>query len=273
VNFLALPIKPLIFAGIKFKIFMNIQLLRNATLILTIEGKTLLVDPMLAPKDSYDVFPFSNNDLRNPLIDLPLDNQQLQALIAKVDAVLLTHIHIDHWDLVAQQMLSKDITVLCQPADTDTIRASGFTNVIPVADELIWNGALISRVDGKHGVGAITDLTGVVSGYVISIKDERLYIAGDTVWCEDVAQTLDRFRPTRIILNGGAARFVIGDPIIMNIADILKVCKHAPLANVYVVHLESVNSVTENRVVISSAVSANNLSHRCHVPADGDMLF
>ncbi|WP_259067036.1 MBL fold metallo-hydrolase [Mucilaginibacter sp. X4EP1] len=252
---------------------MNIQLLRNATLVLTIDGKTLLVDPMLAPKDSYDVFPFSNNELRNPLVDLPLYNEQLHALIAKVEAVLLTHLHIDHWDLVAQQMLPKDIMILCQPVDAHTISASGFTNVIPVADELIWNGALISRVNCKHGVGAITDLTGVVSGYVISTKEERLYIAGDTVWYEDVEQTLDRFRPTHIILNGGAARFVIGDPIIMNIADIIKVCKHAPLANIYVVHLESVNSVTENRIDISNAVSAHNLSHRCHVPADGDLLF
>ncbi|WP_179413768.1 MBL fold metallo-hydrolase [Mucilaginibacter sp. E4BP6] len=158
---------------------------------LTIDGKTLLVDPMLAPKDSYDVFPFSNNELRNPLVDLPLDNEQLHALIAKVEAVLLTHLHIDHWDLVAQQMLPKDIMILCQPVDAHTISASGFTNVIPVADELIWNGALISRVNCKHGVGAITDLTGVVSGYVISTKEERLYIAGDTVWYEDVEQTLE----------------------------------------------------------------------------------
>jgi L-ascorbate metabolism protein UlaG (beta-lactamase superfamily) len=134
---------------------MYIKLLRNATLVLNINGKAMLVDPMLAPKDSYDVFPFSNNELRNPLVDLPVNEAELQALIAKVDAVLLTHLHIDHWDPIAQQLLAKDIPLFCQPANAETIRASGFTHVIPVADELIWNDALISRVDGQHEIGAI----------------------------------------------------------------------------------------------------------------------
>lgn len=252
---------------------MNIQLLRNATLVLKINGKTMLVDPMLAPKNSYDEFPFSHTQLRNPLVDLPINEAELQSLIATVDAVLLTHLHLDHWDLVAQQLLSKDIPLFCQPADTETIRASGFTNVTPVADELIWNDALISRVDGQHGLGAITELTGIVSGYVITQKEERLYITGDTVWCKDVEQTLGRFRPTRIILNGSAARFVIGGPIVMTIKDIITVCKHAPLANIYVVHLESTNSGTESRMDIRTAVSAHHFAHRCHVPADGDILF
>jgi hypothetical protein len=83
------------------------------------------------------------------------------------------------------------------------IRSSGFVNVIPLADALVWNGALVRRVEGQHGIGSITKLTGTISGYVITQNDERLYIAGDTVWCKDVEQTLDRFRPTQIILNGG----------------------------------------------------------------------
>ena len=110
---------------------------------------------MLAPKDSYDVFPFSNNELRKPLVDLPVNEAELRALIAKVDAVLLTHLHIDHWDPIAQQLLAKDIPLFCQPANAETIRASGFTHVISGADELIWHDALISRVDGQHEIDAI----------------------------------------------------------------------------------------------------------------------
>jgi L-ascorbate metabolism protein UlaG (beta-lactamase superfamily) len=102
---------------------MNIKLLRIATSALNINGKAMLVDPMLAPKDSYDVFPFSNNELRKPLVDLPVNEAELQALIAKADAVLLTHLHIDHRDPIAQQLLAKDIPLFCQPANAETIRA------------------------------------------------------------------------------------------------------------------------------------------------------
>lgn len=252
---------------------MNVQLLRNATLVVKVNGKTILVDPMLGAKDSYDPIPYTDNDLRNPMSELPLNEDQLQALIRQTDAVLLTHLHIDHWDPAAQQLLPKALPLFCQPADTESIRAAGFTNVIPVEDELLWEGIHIYRVGGRHGVGTITDITGTVSGYVITENDQRLYITGDSVWCPEVEQTLDRFRPNRIVLNGGAARFIIGDPIVMTIADIIKVCKYAPLAEVYVVHMESVNPVTENRIDVKAALAAYNLSHRCHVPDDGAYLF
>ncbi|WP_188316154.1 MBL fold metallo-hydrolase [Chitinophaga agrisoli] len=252
---------------------MNVQLLRNATLVVQVNGKTILVDPMLGARDSYDPIPYTDNGLRNPLVDLPINEAQLQALIGQTDAILLTHLHIDHWDPAAQQMLPKQLPVFCQPVDAETIRASGFTNVIPVTDELCWEGITIYRSVGRHGVGAITQLTGAVSGYVITAGEERLYIAGDSIWCDEVAQTLDRFRPNRIVLNGSAARFVIGDPIIMNIADVITVCKYAPLAQVYVVHMESVNPSTESRADVKTALADHSLSHRCHVPDDGAYLF
>ncbi len=252
---------------------MNVQLLRNATLVVKANGKTILVDPMLGAKDSYDPIRHTDNGLRNPLVDLPLNEAELQALVRQTDAVLLTHLHVDHWDPAAQQLLRKDVPVFCQPVDIDTIQASGFTNVIPVTDELLWEGIHIYRTGGRHGVGAITRLTGAVSGYVLTEGAERLYIAGDSIWCAEVEQTLDRFRPNRIVLNGSAARFVIGDPIIMDITDIITVCKYAPLAQMYVVHMESVNPSTENRNDVKTALAAHHLSHRCHVPDDGGYLF
>ncbi len=45
---------------------MNVQLLRNATLVVKVNRKTILVDPMFGPKESYDPVPFTNNTLRNP---------------------------------------------------------------------------------------------------------------------------------------------------------------------------------------------------------------
>lgn len=252
---------------------MKLQLLRNATLLFTINDKQLLIDPMLADKDAYPSFPGTDSDRRNPTAGLPVNETALQQIIEQTDAVLLTHIHLDHWDDRAKAMLPKGIPVFCQPENVDSISSDGFQEIVPIPEELTWNGITISRTGGRHGVGEIGARMGTVSGYVIQHDQERVYIAGDTIWCEEVEQALRLYQPAYIIVNGGAARFKEGDPIIMDIRDILVVCKAAPQAKVYVVHLEAVNHVTESRAAIRAAIEKEGLSHRCFVPDDGGILF
>jgi L-ascorbate metabolism protein UlaG (beta-lactamase superfamily) len=252
---------------------MKLQLLRNATQVLTVNNKTILIDPMLAPKGSYNAFQQTGNDRKNPLVDLPLNQQEIHDLIAQTDAVLLTHLHLDHWDPTAQQLLPKDIPLFCQPANVEAIQKVGFTNVQHVAHEITWEGIKINRTDGKHGKGEVEKRMGIISGYVVSFEDESVYIAGDTIWCDDVKKAIDQYQPSRIVLNGGAARFIEGDAIVMDINDIITVCQYAPKANVYVVHLDAVNHGTESRADIKAAIEANGLSDRCSAPEDGAFLF
>ena len=53
---------------------MKIQLVRNATMKITYAGRTLLTDPMLAPKDAYK--PFAGI-ARNPTIELPFPIEEI----------------------------------------------------------------------------------------------------------------------------------------------------------------------------------------------------
>ena len=252
---------------------MNLQLLRNATQILTINGKTFLIDPMLAPKGSYDAFQNTGNSVKNPLVDLPINDSELKQLIAQTDAVLLTHIHLDHWDTTAQQLLPKDITLFCQPANVEAISQADFINITPVIDELIWNDIQIHRTGGQHGTGDIGQRMGIVSGYVIKYGNDTLYIAGDTIWCDEVQQALDQYQPTHIVLNGGGARFITGDAIVMDINGVITVCNYAPEAKVYVVHLEAVNHGKESREDIKTALKDRDFADRCFVPVDGEKFI
>ena len=73
----------------------SITQVRNATLQINYAGKKLLVDPMLAKKGSFPGFPGTvNSHLRNPLVELPFEVEK----IIEVDAIILTHLHPDHWD-------------------------------------------------------------------------------------------------------------------------------------------------------------------------------
>jgi len=252
---------------------MKIQLIRNACLILSLNDKNILIDPMLAPKNSYPPIQNTSNTLLNPLVDLPLSSAELQIIISRTHAVLLTHLHNDHWDPAARALLAKDVLVYCQPADLKTICAQGFTNVFAIEKELIWEGIQIKRTGGQHGTAEIGKRLGPVSGYIICSGADDVYIAGDTIWCEEVKRSLDLFKPKHIILNGGGARFVTGDPIVMDTKDIITVCNYAPYSRKYVIHMEVVNHSAESRQLTKQVIAANNFDDQCFVPEDGEVFI
>jgi len=108
-----------------------VQHIRNATAKIKYAESTFLVDPMLAEKGAYPGFSgfqdTPHSHLPNPLIDLPLP---VEDIMKDVDAVIVSHTHLDHWDQVAQDLLPKGIPLFAQDeADAQTICAQGFTNV------------------------------------------------------------------------------------------------------------------------------------------------
>ena len=90
---------------------MRFQLIRNATLRLEYAGTTILIDPMLGSKHSFGSFAGIED---NPTIDLPLPASEA---LKDVDLIILSHLHQDHFDAKAQEILDKSSSILCQPGD------------------------------------------------------------------------------------------------------------------------------------------------------------
>lgn len=247
---------------------MRFRLLRHATLLLDVNGKTILVDPMLSKKDSMDPVVNASSNARIPMVELPVSDDELKQLLNMIDAVLLTHTHRDHWDLAAQQMIDKRTPVLCQPADEEKIKNQGFVNVTAIADELLWNNILFSRTGGRHGTGEIGKLMGTVSGFVLSFGTQKLYIAGDTIWCSDVEDAIAKHHPSHIIANGGGAQFLTGDPITMTTDDVLKLSASTN-ATITVVHLDTINHCLQKRAAFREMSNHHHLSNRIRIPEDG----
>ena len=64
----------------------------------------------------------------------------------------------------------------------------------PVVDELDWDGLRIARTGGRHGAeDEVARALAPVSGFVLG----GLYVAGDTVWCREVEEAIERHRPGR----------------------------------------------------------------------------
>jgi L-ascorbate metabolism protein UlaG (beta-lactamase superfamily) len=243
---------------------MRLTLVRNATLLVEIGGRRLLVDPLLAEAGAYPPIENTPNPRRNPLVPLPSSPEEI---VAGLGGVLVTHLHNDHFDGVARELLPKSVPLFCQDGDEARIREHGFVSVTAVGTELAWYGLVLTRTGGRHGTGELGAALGPVSGFVVRRRDDRsLYVAGDTIWCDEVGEALERHRPDVTVVNAGGAVFNEGDPIVMTVDDVARVCEAAPWTRVVCVHLEALNHCPVTR----AELRASGLP--VLVPEDGETL-
>jgi len=246
-----------------------LTLIRHATLVLEYAGKRLLVDPMLGEQGSAPPIPDTPNQRPNPLVPLSVPAPELAA---NVDAVLVTHMHKDHFDDTAQRALDQSLPLACQPEDAGALRRFGFSDVLPVDDSIDLLGIRVSRTSGRHGTGTIGDAMAPVSGFVLSASGEpTLYIAGDTIWCDEVQAALTEHSPGVVVVNAGGARFNQGDPITMTPADVIAVTEATPDQTMVVaVHMDAINHCVDGRAELRAALRERDLlGSRVLVPDDG----
>jgi L-ascorbate metabolism protein UlaG (beta-lactamase superfamily) len=246
---------------------MRLRLIRNATLLVKAAEKCVLVDPMLDPAGAREPVEDTPNPVRNPLVELP---EPAEIVVGGLDAVLVTHLHRDHLDDTAIRLLPKDLPVFCQPEDAERLRGHGFAEVRPVDDALEWDEIRLTRTRARHGTGEIGAAMAPVSGFVLEAPGEPvLYLAGDTIWCDEVTAALDRHRPGVAVVNAGGARFLEGDPIVMTADDVVAVARYAPYARVVAVHLEAINHCLQTRADLHQRLRDEGLTERVTVPEDG----
>ena len=249
---------------------MNIQLVRHATLRVSLAGSTLLVDPILSPPGANPPVVNTANEKRNPLVPLPVSAAEV---LRGVDAVLVTHTHRDHWDDAATEAIPKHLSILCQPEDEAKFRDWKFTDVRPIAVSLAWKTTVITRTGGRHGTGDIGKRMAPVSGFVLRTPGEpTLYIAGDTIWCDEVRSTLAAHAPDVLMVNAGEARFREGDPITMSVSDVIATAHQVPNSTVIVVHMEAINHCGLPREDLRAQLKAAGLERRILIPKDGESL-
>jgi L-ascorbate metabolism protein UlaG (beta-lactamase superfamily) len=246
---------------------MRLRLVRHATLLLEYGGQVLLVDPMLDDAGARPAIQNSPNPRNNPLVSLPMAAAQV---IRGVEAVLVTHTHSDHWDETAARLLPKDISLFGQIEDEQKFRGQGFTRVHSVTSSATWNGIEIRRTGGQHGRGEIGKAMAPVSGFVLrALGEPTLYIAGDTIWCDEVQTAIRDHKPAAIVVNAGAAQFLEGDPITMTADDVNTTCKAAMGAQLVAVHMESINHCLLTRDDLAFQLEAARVSEQVSIPQDG----
>jgi L-ascorbate metabolism protein UlaG (beta-lactamase superfamily) len=258
---------------------LDLQQVRNATVKITYGETTFLIDPMLAKKDAYPGFENTyRSNLRNPLVDL---TESPEKVIAGIDAVIVTHTHLDHWDDAAQKALPKDIPLFAQhEEDARLIRSQGFKNVRVLTDEAEFGGVKITKTGGQHGtdemyaVPALAKPLGEAMGVVFQAPGYKtLYLAGDTIWRKEVDQAINQYRPEVIVLNAGKAKMSGFDgSIIMGEEDVLRASKAAKNAQIVAVHMDAINHMSLTREELRAYVKKQGIEGRVDIPEDGASL-
>jgi len=257
----------------------DLQQVRNATVKITYGDTTFLIDPMLAKKGAYPGFENTyRSNLRNPLVDLP---ESPDKVISGVDAVIVTHTHLAHWDDAAQKALPKDIPLFTQHEDdAQLIRSQGFKNVRVLTDEAEFGGVKITKTGGQHGtdemyaVPALAKPLGEAMGVVFQAPGYKtLYLAGDTIWRKEVDQAIEKYHAEVIVLNAGKAKMTgFEGAIIMGEEDVLRAEQTAKDAKIVAVHMDAVNHMSLSREELRNYVKKQGIESRVDIPEDGAAL-
>ncbi len=257
----------------------SIQQIRNATLKVTYGGQVFLVDPMLARKGAYPGFEGTyRSHLRNPLVELP---ESVESVLSGVDAVLVSHTHLDHWDDAAQQLIPKSLPLFVQDdADAALLMKQGFKDVRVLTADTTFNGVRISKTGGRHGsdemyaVPLVAERLGATMGFVFQKPGAKtVYVAGDTVWESEVRTALKTFKPDVVVLNTGDARLAgFNTGIIMGKEDTLRVHQMSPSATIVAVHMDAVNHMSVSRHDLQDYVAQHAIQAHVLIPEDGEVI-
>jgi L-ascorbate metabolism protein UlaG (beta-lactamase superfamily) len=247
---------------------MHIQLIRNATLRMTYGTRVFITDPYLAPKHSQE--PLIGKS-RNPTVDLPFPAKDV---LTDIEMVLVSHLHPDHFDSLAQELLPKNIKIYCQSGDELQIKSAGFSNVTPIDESVDWHGVSITRTSGQHGNKVWAAQMGPVSGFIFRAENEpTIYWTGDTIWYEAVEKVILEAKPEVIITHSSGASFEAGAPIIMDAWQTIEVCRAVPQAKIIAVHMETFDFDTVSRKELRAMAEAEGIeATQLIIPADGETL-
>jgi L-ascorbate metabolism protein UlaG (beta-lactamase superfamily) len=199
----------------------SVEFVGTATTILRLGPFTLLTDPNFLHRGQRAY-------LGHGLWTRRLTEPSLQpADLPELDAVLLSHLHGDHFDRVARRELDHALPLITTPAAGRTLTRWGFTGATGLSTwdstELERSGwrLRITSMPGVHGPGLVRHALPDVMGSVLELFHgtdlaHRLYVSGDTLYRTWLSSVVERTGPLdAAILHLGGTR-VLGVLVTMD---------------------------------------------------------
>ncbi len=171
--------------------------LGHSTVLLKLDGFTILTDPVFSSRIGLNLGPLTVGikrlvDVAAPLADIP-----------HIDLVLLSHAHMDHFDVPTLRRLENRRTrIVTAYRTSDLLRPKRYASV----HELRW-GETVQAGDAKvtafevahWGARMRSDMYRGYNGYVIEAGRHRVVFGGDTAYTDSFKQ-LRSSRPAHLAI-------------------------------------------------------------------------
>ncbi len=152
--------------------------LGHATTLLKIDGFTVLTDPVFSDRCGIDVLVGTIGPKRLVKPAMAIDQ------LPKIDLVLLTHAHFDHWDMPSLKALARlQIPVICARKTQDLLDTPKWKSVREIGwRETLQVGPLSVRgLEVRHwGARMRTDTFRGYNGYLLKLGRYKVLFGGDT---------------------------------------------------------------------------------------------
>ncbi|MBI2688590.1 MAG: MBL fold metallo-hydrolase [Acidobacteria bacterium] len=176
--------------------------LGHSTVLIKIDGMTVLTDPVFSARAGIDLFLFTIGVKRlvNPALDM--------RALPHIDLILVSHAHMDHLDVPSLRKLEdKGTHVVTARETSDLFRASRYRSL----KELGWNestqagAARVTGLEVNHwGARMRTDTQRGYNGYLVEVGKRQVLFAGDTANTDAFARLPGNAKPDLAIFPIGA---------------------------------------------------------------------
>lgn len=210
-------------------------LIGGPTVLIEIVGLRLVTDPTFDGPGDYKLPHVTLTKTGNPA--LWADD------LGAIDAVLLSHDqHADNLDHGGRDFLPKAGRVLTTTAGAARLGGNA-QGLAP------WQSTELTSADGRrlrvtatparHGPAGIEPFSGDVVGFVLEADGMRpIYVTGDTVWYDGVAEVARRVKAGIVLLFAGSAQTRGAFHLTMDVNDAIETAHHFPDAAIVPVHCE-----------------------------------
>lgn len=145
----------------------------TATVLIRCAGLTILTDPNFIHRGEQAALGYGLRSTRrtDPAVEIDA--------LRPIDAIVLSHLHGDHFDQVAEARLPRDVPILTTPSAATALDSKGFRAADGVAT---WEtrrvpgatGELrVTALPGKHGPGPLAALLPQVMGSLAGVHVVR----------------------------------------------------------------------------------------------------
>ncbi|MFG1319022.1 MBL fold metallo-hydrolase [Xanthobacter autotrophicus] len=240
---------------------LTLTLIGGPTVLIETGGLRLVTDPTFDPPRLYQTAPVHFEKTVGPAIEAEA--------VLPLDAVLLSHDqHLDNLDHAGRALLPKAGTVFTTQIGATRLGGDNLRALAPFETTTLnvpGKGRLfVTAAPARHGPPGIEPISGDVVGFLLGrdAPGDLIYVTGDTVFYEGVAEVARRFAPKVVIVFAGSAEPRGRFHMTMDANDALETANAFPNATLVAAHTDGWVHFKESATELAAAFATLGIADR-----------